>query len=284
MSGLTDYVYRRDMAGRIPSSGMRLALRIASHLEGHSMLSLAEPVLASLQEGGDMSVHVSPMARAKDAFKKATRNGDWSRYARLMDLVLNKWGIFHFHADSDSILVFSYICLITRTAFVIDICHHDKNWKIEQRLIDIIVRNWPNDAIVREVGEGRAPLSEAELLEARKLGINMAVGVGGKSYLPASRGLMMDGGGYDSLTGILPVVYMAKRVDPAAPANEVVKSPHFMMVGVDPDDPRPPWVIAAEQAGRIAAQRQRDRDRYMAEAGIKVVVDAVRATLKSGKS
>jgi hypothetical protein len=284
MSGLTDYVYRRDMAGRVPAFGIPLALCIASHLEGHSMLSLAEPVLASLQEGDDMSLHVSPMARAKEAFKKATRNGDWSRYARLMDLILNKWGIFHFHADSDRILVFSYICLITRTAFVIDICHHDKNWKIEQRLVEIIVKNWPSKGIVREVGEGRAPLSEIELFEARKRGINMAVGVGGKSYLPASRGLMMDGSGYDSLTGILPVVYMAKRVDPAAPANEVVKSPHFMMVGVDPDDPRPPWVIAAEQAGRMAAQRQRDRARYMAEAGIGVVADAVRATLKGGKS
>jgi hypothetical protein len=78
---------------------------------------------------------------------------------------------------------------------------------------------------------------------------------------------MMDGSGYDSLTGISPLVYMAKRVDPAAPMDEAVRSPHVMMVGVDPDDPRPPWEIAAEQAGRMAVQRRQDRARYMAQAG-----------------
>ena len=76
MSGLTDYAYRRDMAGRVPSFGIPLALCIASHREGHSMLSFARPVLASLQEGGDTSLHVSPMARTKEAFKSATRNGE----------------------------------------------------------------------------------------------------------------------------------------------------------------------------------------------------------------
>jgi len=280
MNTLADHIYRRDMAGRVPGYGIPLTLCIASHLEGQSMLPLAEPVFATLRDGGDVSLHVSPMAQAKDVFKKATRNGDWSRYARLMDLLLNKWGIFHFHANSNRMLVFSYICLMRRVAFIIDIRQHDKNWKIEQRLIEIIVKNWPTAGIVREIGEGRAPLSETELLDARKRGINMAVGVGGKSYLPASRGLMMDGSAYDSLTGISPVVFVAKRVVPALPVDEATRSPHIMMVGVDPDDPRPPWEIAAEQGGRMAAQRRRDRARYMAEAGIGVVADAVRATLK----
>ena len=227
-----------------------------------------------------MSAHVSPMAQAKDAFRKANKNGDWSRYARLMDLLLNKWGIFHFHADSDRVLVFAYICQRTKSAYIIDLRRHDKDWKAEQHLVGIVVANWPDKEIVREIGEGHSPLTEAELLEARKAGINMAVGVAGKSYLPASRGLMMDGSGYDTLTGISPVVFLAKSTNSDRSADEKAKSPHFMMFGTDPDDPRPSWVIVAEQAAMMAKQRHRDSARYLAEAGHGIVADAVCTTLK----
>jgi hypothetical protein len=283
MNRVSDYVYRRDMAGRMPSFGIPLTIQLAAHLEGHNLRPMAEPILETLRQGADMSAHLSPMSRVKDAFRKATRSGDWSRYVNLMDLLRNKWGIFHFHADSDRILVFSYICLLTRRAFIIDIRAHDNNWKVEKRLVEIVVENWPHSGIVREIGEGRAPLTEAELFTVRKRGINMAVGVNGKSYLPASHGLMMDGSGYDSFTAITPIVYTAKKIDPTTAEEGTVKSPHIMMFGVDPDDPRPSWLLGAEQAGRLIAQRRRDRTRYLAELGLGVVADAVRTTLMRGR-
>jgi hypothetical protein len=90
-----DHAYRRDFVGRIPFAIGPLAARLAAHLEGHPTLAHAEPVLAAIREGRDLAVHISPMKAVRSAFKKATSNGDWSRYAKMMDLLLNKWGIFH---------------------------------------------------------------------------------------------------------------------------------------------------------------------------------------------
>lgn len=256
MGTLSDYVYHRDFVGRIPFAIGPLTVRLAAHLEQDPLLVHAEPILSVLSKGQDFSSHVSPMKAVRAAFKKATRNGDWSRYSRMMDLLLNKWGVFHFHADNSRKLVFVYLCARSSTAYLVDIRGHDGNWKLERHLISIIAENWPDAGILREVARGSSCLTEADLLEARRRGLNMPIEVHGRFYLPSSRGLMMDGSGYDSHTGIVPVVVTAKRFDPTSTDEEAVKSPQVMMVGVDPDDPRPPWIVGAAEAGALAAQRR----------------------------
>jgi hypothetical protein len=103
-------------------------------------------------------------------------------------------------------LVFVYLCARTSTAYVIDIRGHDRNWRVERHLIGIVADNWPDVGIISEVGRGSSKLSEADLLAARREGLNMSVEVSGRFYLPSTRGLMTDGTGYDSMTGMIPLV------------------------------------------------------------------------------
>jgi hypothetical protein len=265
------------MLRRIPWLPGPIRVHLAAGLDVHPDFSKAEDILTSLREGGDMSHCVSPMRAAKKAFQEATGSGDWSRYQRMMDLLLNKWGIYHFHTDGSRLLVFVYIA--NSEAFVLDILPHDKNWKIERRLVEIVVRNWSNQDIVVAVGTGNSLLSEEVLLTERKRGTNMRVEVDGTFYMPRSYGLMMDGSGYDALTGIHPVAVMAKRLGEDEPGEPAVRNPHMMMVGIDPDDPHPPWAIAAEHAAMMAAHRRRITARRMAENGVGPVADAVRRVL-----
>ena len=80
---------------------------------------------------------------------------------------------------------------------------------------------------------------------------------------------MLDGSGYDALTGISPVVVMvAKRIDPTALREETVRSPHFMMFGVEPDDPRPSWLFSAEQTTQMALRRRQEMARILAESSL----------------
>lgn len=281
MAASSDYAYRRDFVGRIPFAIGPLEVRLAAHLEGHPLLTHTEPVLSAFREGRDLAAHVSPMKAVRSAFKKATRNGDWSRYAKMMDLVLNKWGIFHFHVDSSRMLVFAYLCARASTAYVIDIRGHDGNWKVERHLVGIVAENWPGAGIISEIGSGSSKLTEADLLAARTQRVNLSVEVSGRFYLPASRGLMMDGTGYDSMTGIVPLVVTAKRFDPNSVGDETVTSPHLMMVGVDPGDPRPPYEVAAAHLGTLATQRREAMARATIRDREAILLHAAR-TLQSG--
>ena len=112
----SDYVYSRDMARRTPRLPGPMHVAFATHLRDGFDLSRIEPILAALRQGGDMAQHVSPIAAAKKAYEKATLDGQWSRYRRLMDALLNKWGIYHLHAEGSRTLVFTYLHSATRTA------------------------------------------------------------------------------------------------------------------------------------------------------------------------
>ncbi len=120
-----------------------------------------------------------------------------------------------------------------------------------------MIKNWPDDGLVVEVGRSGEALTEEDLLKACALGLNLPIQFGEKSYLPPSRGLMMDGTGYDASARTIPLVVMAKRFDPALSVDPRAVNPSgIMMLGVAPDDPRPPWEIAAEHLGRLSVQRR----------------------------
>lgn len=191
MVTLSDHVFHGDFTDRIPFAIGSSIVRLAAHLEGLPLIIPAEPVIAALKQGDDLSPQISTMKPVRTAFKKATQNGDWSKYAKMMDRLANQWGIFHCHADNHRMLVFVYLCARTNTAYVIDIRGHDKNWKVERELI-----------------------------------------------------------------GIVPMVITAKKFDPNSTNAEMVRSPHIMMIGFDPDDARPPWKVSGEHAGVLAARRR----------------------------
>jgi hypothetical protein len=255
---MSDYVYQRDFAGRIPSLIGPMQLCLADHLAPHPFLSQAEPVFEALRKGKDLSLHVSPMKAAKAAFKKATRNGDWSRYIKMMDFLLNKWGIFHFHINASRTLVFVFICNHSGKAYVIDIRDYDKNWKIEQPLVGILATNWPNSRALRKVGNGLSSLAEEDLHEAQKRGLNMPIEVSGEFYLPNFRGLMTDGSRYDGLSGIHPIVVTAKKFDSNEPNSKSIANPQIMMIGIDPAEMGTPWEVAAAEMGALAARRREE--------------------------
>ena len=127
---------------------------------------------------------------------------------------------------------------------------------MERRLVGIIAENWPDSGIISAVGKGSSDLTEDHLLEARKRGLNLAVEVAGRFYLPASRGLMMNGTGYDSRAGIVPLVITATTFEPGSKVDRAIESPHTMMVGLDPRDARPPWEAAAAHLGRLSVVRR----------------------------
>jgi hypothetical protein len=253
---LADYVYHRDFVGRIPSLIGPMQLCLADHLPAHPFLSQAEPIFEALREGQDLSPHVSPMKAAKTAFKKATRNGDWSKYIKMMDFLLNKWGVWHFHINASRRLVFVYICNHSRKAYVIDIRDHDRNWKIERHLIGILATNWPDSRALRKVGSGLSSLTEEDLHEAQKRGLNIPIEVSGEFYLPNFRGLMTDGSRYDGLSGIHPIAVTAKKFDQNTPNSKSIANPQIMMIGIDPAEMRPPWEVASAEMGALAAQRR----------------------------
>jgi hypothetical protein len=276
---VSDHVYSRDMARRTPHLPGPMHVVLATHLRDGFDQSRIEPILAALRQGSDMAQHVSPMAAAKKAYEKATSDGQWSRYRRMMDALLNKWGIYHLHAEGSRTLVFTYLHPATRTAYVLDIRPHDGDWAIERHLVAIAVREWPGAEIARPVGPGSSLLSEEMLLGERQRGTNMPVEVDGTFYLPRARALMMDGSGYDVADGILPVVHMARRAGGQPEGGERTRSPHFLMTGVDPNDLRPPWLVAVDTAATMAKERRRERALAATEAGVGPIAEAVRRVI-----
>ena len=171
-----------------------------------------------------------------------------------MDFVLNKWGFFHFHCKQRGLLVFVFFREASDDAYVLDLVPHNGNWSIERHLVEVVVRNWPDAGIVRQCGQGKSNLSEDELRLARVQGLNLPVEVSGVFYLPANGGLMSDGSGFVNLGDLKPIVVTGRRY---SNTDALLRDPRFMNVGLDPDDPRPPWVVAAAEAGALAAARRR---------------------------
>lgn len=249
---------------------------LASHLKGQKCIQDAEPLLQALQTGGGLLPHLSPMKSAKTAFKRATSNGDWSRYVRLMDQILNKWGIYHFHLSGGGTLLFVHLCRQTATARVIDSQKHSDGWCLERRLIKIIIEEWPDAEIVRVVGYGLSELSEEDHLVARRRGLNMPVEVNGTFYLPANRALMTDGSGYDLLDGPIPICIFGKMFNEEEIASSV-GSPQMLAIGVEPDSMLPPWVVAAGEAGRLSLRRH---ELMMRANSARIISEAVQHTVR----
>lgn len=90
MTTLPDYAYLLDFVGRFPFAVGPVQVRLAAHLECHPMLAHTQSLLSALKQGRDLAPHISPMKKPKSAFKKATRDGNWSRYAKVVDHLLNK--------------------------------------------------------------------------------------------------------------------------------------------------------------------------------------------------
>ncbi len=169
--------------------------------------------------------------------------------------LLNKWGFRHFHCAGGSRLVFVHLCGLSSKARVLDLLPYDGDFFVEKRLLETAVRNWPDAGVARRCRDGWSRLTEGDLFAARKQGLNMEVNVDGAFYLPQRTGLMSDGTGY--LGGLVaPIGFLARRYDPAIMPGDWIESPQMLVVGLDPDDPRPPWEVAAEQAGTLAGQRR----------------------------
>ena len=247
-------VYIRDIFLRTPRIHGYYSVFFAKHLEGTHFLEIAKPLVNSIRIGADLTSYVSPMAAAKRAFKKGVKKGEWNSYKNMMDLIRNKWNIYHIHLENSKIIAFIYFCQISRSAYIIDIINHGRDWGVERRLVEIVVENWLEDSIVRSVGYGKSNLTEEDLLKIRKQGVNMPIEVGGRFYLPSSGALMMDGSSYD---GCVPLVHVAKRVRVDSIESDKIDSSRIIMTGVDPNDPLSPWTVAAEEAATSAMRRRR---------------------------
>jgi hypothetical protein len=197
------------------------------------------------------------MKSQRAAFKRAHNKGDWSLYRRQMDHLLNKWGIYHFHCNASKALVFVHFADHHPDARIVEIMPHDGNWRIERRLIEVIVNNWPDAGIVIPFGAGVSTMSEGDLLLARKQGLNMPIEVGGIFYLPAAGGIMSDGTGFSNLGPVVPIVYTARKFSGADDPDPFEGHPQIVVVGVDPNDPRPAYEVGAAYAGAMASRRGR---------------------------
>ncbi len=170
-----------------------------------------------------------------------------------MDELLNKWGFFHFHCNGGKQMVFVFFDDRAAAAYVIDVVEHDGNWALEQRLVEIVVANWPEAGIAHRSCAGTSDVTENDLFLARSKGLNMPVAVSGAFYYPASGGLMSDRSSYSVARRSPTLVITGSRFDPnAKDAPPVISDPRFMVVAVDPSDPRPHWEVAAEQAGILS--------------------------------
>lgn len=245
-----------DFQRRASTPGRCWSVLLAEHVEKQPSVALVDRFLADMRAGRPLDSHLSPMKVQRAAFKRAHKKQDWAIYRKFMDHLLNKWGFRHFHCDGGAMLVFVHFCERTGIARVIDLVPHDGNWRIEKRLVEIVVRNWPNAGIAAEFGRGGSRLTEEDLLLARKQGLNMTVNVDGAYYLPAQRALMSDGTSYE-LGLLAPIMIFGRRFDPMQPTNTWIQSPTSLVLGVDPDDPRSPTLIAAGQAGLLAASGRR---------------------------
>ena len=95
-------------------------------------------------------------------------------------------------------------------------------------------------------------MTEADLFAARRQGLNMTVNVDGTYYLPAAGALMSDGSAYGGRI-LAPCFLSGQRYEPGKEAAAWLDSPHFLVVGLDPEDPRPHWELAAAQMGMLAS-------------------------------
>lgn len=241
-----------DFVHRISVPMRRRTVILAEHLIGHPFLPLAEILIADMKAGRHLAIHLSPMKNQRKAFKRAHRKDDWVDYKRMMDHLLNKWGFRHFHCGRGSILVFVHLCEETGIARVLDLISHNGDWLIEKRLVSVAVRNWPDSGITRSFGEGPTSMTEEDLLAARKQGLNMTVNVNGTYYLPARGGLMSDGSGYGGLA-FAPFLICCQRYERHKKPSVWLDSPTSLVLGLDPEDPRLPWEVAAGQTGLLAS-------------------------------
>ena len=251
-SATVPFVCHLDFVRRSSLPARRWTVLIAGHLAGHPSLPLAEPLLADMRDGRSLARHLPPLKNQKHAYKRAHRKGTWRDYRRMMDHLHNKWSFRHFHCGGGSVLAFVHLHGGTGIARVLDLVPHDGDWLLEKRLVETVVRNWPDADIARGFGEGPYSMTEADLFAARKQGLNMTVNVDGTYYLPAGGALMSDGSSYGGR--LMASYYISgQRYVPGKPPAAWLDSPHSLVVGLDPEDPRPHWALAAAQAGLIAS-------------------------------
>lgn len=241
-----------DFSHRLSVATRRRTVLVAAHLIGNPVLRHANALLTDIETGQPLARHLSPMKNQRSAFKRAQQSGKWTDYRKFMDHLLNKWHFRHFHCGGGSVLAFMHFCEHTSVARLLDLMPHNGNWHIEKRLVEIAVRNWPDGGIARSFGEGISHLTEEDLFEARKQGLNMEVNVDGTYYLPARGGLMSDGSGHGGPM-LAPYLIVGRRFEPGKPSARWVESPCTLTLGVDPDDPREPHVLAAGQAGVLVS-------------------------------
>ncbi len=199
------------------------------------------------------------MKGRKRAYRKACGSGNWSRYKNMMDHILNKWCIYHFHSNGGKELVFVCLPSWSDESFIIDIAPHEKDWGVERRLVEIIVKNWPEVGIAIPLTPGKSTMTEEEHFRARKCGVNMPVEVSGHFYV-SSGGLMSDGSALEDVAGRSPVFVIGAKHDPDANSTTGhLDDSRFMLVGVDKGDPTPPWMAAAGHVGMLARIRRERR-------------------------
>jgi len=276
-----DLIYGRDFARRHPVLNGPMCVQIAKHLINDPRLNTVIPILTALRNGTDLTPHLSPMKAAKRAFRRAAASGTWSAYVRLIDLILNKWGIHHFHASDGGLLVFTHLDRDSAIARVIDLIPHDGDWTLERRLISIVVNNWPGAGIVEAVGEGQSGLTEADLLETRTRGVNVSVEVSGTFYMPSNRALMTDGSGYD-FSDNMPIICTGKRIKPSE-CKPTSRHPQMLMVGIDPGNPTSPWEAAAAEMGRLLSKQRAARQRLINIHRDALIRDCVKSVVRKRK-
>jgi hypothetical protein len=148
-------------------------------------------IINMIETGADLTPHLSKKATIAHT-PGADRKQPGRRDDR--DLLLGEWGVYHLHlapkhADD---LVFA---MFTRTdAYLIGVYDH-RSWGLTE-VLKIVVRNWPNAALMLETHAiGLVPeRTDEERLQLRKAGINTSgVVVNGKLWVPSALGIAADG-------------------------------------------------------------------------------------------
>lgn len=174
-----------------------LAANVASKFQG-SAEALAR-IVSLLSVGGDVSPHLSRLIlKGFQANGPSTSN---LKKRRDLDLLLNDWGIHHFHlstvVESDGFVSRTGPLLLAvfkrRNAYLIDIINH-REWTKES-IAGTIIRNWRDAGIFEEIkgvaGRSRI-ITEAERAQLRNAAINAFVEFDGKVYM-SSAGMVSSG-------------------------------------------------------------------------------------------
>ncbi len=184
----------------IPAKPRRVHVSI--ELEGSPEASTHSVALGAIgseiSTGEDLSPRLS--SSVATAYTPTNARGDL-KTRRDLDLLIADWGIHHLHLSPqrDGKRSGDLLFAVFRPddAYLLQILPHG-NWA-ELSLLETIVRNWPDGALIHGALRGGLSLTQAyapdERLRLRQGGVSVAVQVDGRVYIP--RGLSMAGTAVD---------------------------------------------------------------------------------------